>query len=126
MAGTPESKVKAALDRALYAAFPRIAKVNPIGGPFSEGGVSDKLYCVDGVFVAIEVKAEAPKPSALQLEFLFGVAQAGGIAICYGSQKFRVYYAGRLETGPHHNVELVGKLCELAEAIKARGFHGAL
>ena len=43
-------------------------------------GISDFLLCVDGIYVAIELKAEDKKPSAQQLQFIKEVIASGGIA----------------------------------------------
>lgn len=44
-------------------------------------GVPDILACVNGLFVAIEVKASNGKPSELQLWNIEKIRQSGGIAI---------------------------------------------
>ena len=44
-------------------------------------GVPDLLCCVNGYFVAIEVKSEKGKPSALQIWNIEKIREAGGIAI---------------------------------------------
>lgn len=50
----------------------------------TDSGVSDILCCVNGRFVAIELKADKGKPTPLQLLFLSKVTKAGGIArVCY-------------------------------------------
>lgn len=43
-------------------------------------GISDILLCVEGRFVAIELKIEGNKPSRLQLEFLKNIKDAGGVS----------------------------------------------
>lgn len=68
------------------------------GGPYSQGGVSDLLCVLNGVFIACEVKSpEAPThkratveasilhaltngPTKLQREFVADVLRAGGVA----------------------------------------------
>lgn len=44
-------------------------------------GIPDLLICVNGHFVAVEVKAENGKPSALQIWNIDKIREAGGIAI---------------------------------------------
>lgn len=48
------------------------------GDRFSRVGVPDILACVNGHFVAIEVKSTTGKPSELQLYHLDEIQKAGG------------------------------------------------
>ena len=48
------------------------------GDRFSRIGVPDIIACVNGHFVAVEVKAENAKPSELQLYHLDEIRTAGG------------------------------------------------
>jgi hypothetical protein len=61
------------------------------GSAYSQSGVSDLLTCLDGVFVAAEVKAPesyggsvgralAEGPTRLQQDFMRKVREAGGVA----------------------------------------------
>ena len=50
------------------------------GDRFSKVGTPDIIACVNGRFVAIEVKAENGKPSELQLYHLEQIRNAGGIS----------------------------------------------
>lgn len=74
----------------------RFVSIKYHGSQFSEAGVSDLLCCLDGVFVACEVKApenygnsveraEEKGPTLKQTEFLYKIADAGGIAACVAS-----------------------------------------
>ena len=47
---------------------------------FTQSGIPDILACVNGRFVAIEVKAEKGKPSELQLYHQQKIKDSGGIA----------------------------------------------
>lgn len=47
----------------------------------TKSGIPDILACVNGYFVAIEVKAQNGKPSDLQLYNVEKIREAGGIAI---------------------------------------------
>ena len=47
-------------------------------GPYSKSGIPDIIACVNGHFVAVEVKAENGKPSELQLYHLEQIRKAGG------------------------------------------------
>ena len=48
------------------------------GDRFSRVGTPDIIACVNGYFVAVEVKAENGKPSELQLYHLEQIRKAGG------------------------------------------------
>lgn len=50
------------------------------GNYFSENGTPDILACVNGYFLAIEVKAQDGKPSELQLVKINDIRKAGGFA----------------------------------------------
>ena len=69
-----ENKVKAFLNSigAYY--------IKTHGDRFSKVGTPDILACVNGHFVAVEVKAENGKPSELQLYHLEQIENAGGLA----------------------------------------------
>lgn len=49
------------------------------GGPYQRPGISDLLVCLDGRFIAIEVKRPGHHPTPLQLDFIKQVQAAGGI-----------------------------------------------
>ncbi len=48
----------------------------------SIGGTPDKLLCVNGHFVALELKDRGKQPTALQRRFLDRTERAGGFAFC--------------------------------------------
>lgn len=87
----PEAKlVKAMRDEGHRIYGDRLVVIKYHGSAYSEAGVSDLLLCLDGVFVAVEVKApdnygsvEAAcrrGPTAKQRVFLDRVLTAGGCA----------------------------------------------
>lgn len=96
MASGPETKlVKKMRDagRAKYGR--RLVSVKYHGSQYAQGGVSDLLQCLDGVFVAVEVKAPesypvkgvpsvekalAQGPTPNQRTFVQSVIDAGGVA----------------------------------------------
>lgn len=51
------------------------------GGGMQRSGIPDLLCCVNGYFVAIEVKASKGKASELQLWNIEQIKKAGGIAL---------------------------------------------
>lgn len=55
-------------------------RVKYFGCSYSEAGTPDILACVNGYFIAIEVKGEGGKPSELQLEKIKQIRKAGGFA----------------------------------------------
>lgn len=48
---------------------------------FTKDGIPDLLCCVNGYFVAIEVKAQNGKPSELQLHAIDEIRKAQGFAV---------------------------------------------
>lgn len=50
------------------------------GNYYSENGTPDILACVNGYFLAIEVKAQDGKPTELQLAKIDAIRKAGGFA----------------------------------------------
>lgn len=91
----PETRLATKMDKAAAEKYgPRLKSVNQHGGRFSATGVSDRLLCLDGVFVAIEIKAPesypvkgqpnvekalAKGPTVKQREFIRKVNEAGGV-----------------------------------------------
>ena len=67
-----ENKIKAYL-KSIGAYF-----IKTHGDRFSKVGTPDIIACVNGHFVAVEVKAENGKPSELQLYHLEQIRKAGG------------------------------------------------
>ena len=51
------------------------------GDRFSRVGTPDIIACVNGHFVAVEVKADKGKPSDLQLHHIQQINNAGGYAV---------------------------------------------
>lgn len=69
-----ENKIKRYLkERGCY-------RVKYFGTMYSEAGTPDILACVNGYFLAIEVKADDGKPSELQLVKIDAIRKAGGFA----------------------------------------------
>lgn len=60
-------------------------------GQYATRGVSDLIFCVHGLYVAIEVKTDTGKPTKLQEIFLEKIRDAGGIAhIIYGKDAMKM------------------------------------
>lgn len=69
-----ENKIKAYL-KSIGAYF-----IKTHGDRFSRVGTPDIIACVNGQFVAVEVKAEKGKPSELQLHHIEEIKKSGGYA----------------------------------------------
>ena len=76
---TPEGKVKKRI-RELLKKYP-VYVVTPATGGFGMSGVPDLLICHRGRFIGVEVKAGSNKPTALQLDNLKKIIDAGGEAL---------------------------------------------
>lgn len=75
---TPENKVKKKIKD--WMKKKGIFNVSIAAGRYSTVGISDRLACVDGRFVAIEIKAsDNSKPTPLQQIFIDNVIEAGGV-----------------------------------------------
>lgn len=51
------------------------------GGGFQRSGIPDLICCINGVFVAIELKGDNGKPTELQKMNIKKINEAGGIGI---------------------------------------------
>lgn len=88
----PETRLVAKMRAAGKAAYgSRLVQIKYHGSEFGEAGVSDLLDCIDGVFVACEVKAPesyggsveralAEGPTPKQRAFIARIRKAGGVA----------------------------------------------
>lgn len=78
MAGTPESKVKAAVVKLLkqYGVY----YFFPATHGYGRSGVPDIICCVNGKFLAIECKAGDGKTTALQDKEINAIRTAKGVA----------------------------------------------
>lgn len=88
----PETRLVAKMRAAGKAAYgSRLVQIKYHGNEFGEAGVSDLLDCLDGVFVAAEVKAPesyggsveralAEGPTRKQRAFIARIRKSGGVA----------------------------------------------
>jgi hypothetical protein len=82
MAAGPEAKVKNKLRKWIEKEFPGSWVYMAPGGRFGRKGVPDLLCCIEGAFVAIEVKATTGmKATPFQQEELRLIVEANGISI---------------------------------------------
>lgn len=66
-------------------------------------GIPDLLTCIDGYFVAIEVKAQKGKPSKLQIHTCKEIRKANGFAFILYPSGFNYFkmFIKALKTGVH-------------------------
>ena len=80
MADTPEAKMKKKVDKVLKEAG--VWYFAPQSGIYGKSGIPDRIACVNGRMVGIEVKADpSKKPTALQQKTMRDMMNAG--AFCY-------------------------------------------
>lgn len=97
---TPEAKVKASVvkilkDYGVYYFFPATHG-------FGRSGVPDIICCFMGEFIAIECKAGAGKPTALQEREICRIRRAGGVAFVINELNFddlKLFFASFDEDG---------------------------
>ena len=77
-----ENKVKKYLDSigAVYVKY--------FANSFTKSGVPDLLACINGYFVAVEIKAENGKPSKLQYFYRDKIRKSYGVAIILYPENF--------------------------------------
>lgn len=61
------------------------------GSKFTKDGIPDILACINGYFVAIEVKASNGKPSELQKYHVKEINEAGGFAVILYPQDWELF-----------------------------------
>lgn len=82
------------------------------GSKFTKEGIPDILCCVNGYFVAIEVKAQNGKPSPLQLYNVREIRKAGGFAfVLYpsGYEQFKKFIFNLKEDNFNREMEVILK-----------------
>lgn len=74
------------------------------GGGFQKSGIPDILSCVNGILVAVEVKASGGRPSELQKLNISRINQSGGIGVFLypeGFSEFKELMEGVIHCGIH-------------------------
>ena len=82
------------------------------GAAYTKSGVPDIICCLDGHFVAIEVKAANGRPSELQLHTINEIRKAGGFAfVLYpsGWDKFKQFVKDLKEEKFNREMEVILK-----------------
>lgn len=106
---TNETGVVREIVQAINLAYPNSWGFKVHGSPYQPVGIPDLLFCVDGRFVALEVKHQKPgesrehaasRATAAQLAQIRGIRRAGGGAhvVCSAAEALRVIEA-TLERG---------------------------
>lgn len=75
---TPEGYEKDEIDKYLKSIGAYVVK--PTTGGFGASGTSDRVCCIEGWFVVIEVKREGKEPTAIQWKRMQEAEAAGGKA----------------------------------------------
>ena len=86
MADTPEAKMKKKVDKVLKEAG--VWFFAPQSGIYGRSGIPDRIACVNGRMVGIEVKASPKhKPTALQVKTMADMTKAGAHCILVDSDE---------------------------------------
>ena len=74
------------------------------GGGFQKSGIPDLLMCVNGIFIAAELKASVGKPTELQVKNIQMVNSGGGIGLVVypeGFEQFKEIIKGVIQCNFH-------------------------
>ena len=119
-----ESEITATIREMLERLNARTIKI--CGGPYQENGIADLLVCLDGKFIAIEVKRPGCKPTPLQIKFLDEIRRAGGIAFIASSLEDVVRELGSKQNFIRYSSEAdlmkIERIAERRTGIERRRF----
>lgn len=96
MATTPESKVKADVDK-VGKQIPNLYAITPTTGGYGKSGHADRVWCVPdkqggmGYMVVIETKAGRKQPTVLQKQRLRQALAAGAFAAVVNEQNIKQF-----------------------------------
>nr|DAY93562.1 MAG TPA: Nuclease [Caudoviricetes sp.] len=74
------------------------------GGGFQKSGIPDLICCVNGVTVAVEIKASNGRPSELQKLNVSRINHSGGVGVFLypeGFEQFKELLKGVINCGTH-------------------------
>lgn len=74
------------------------------GGGYQKAGIPDLIICLNGLFIAVELKKEDGRPSALQLYNIEQIKKSKGQAIILKPSQFQEFKKNILEV--KDNVQL--------------------
>ncbi|HQT82054.1 MAG TPA: hypothetical protein PLQ34_07740 [Ferrovaceae bacterium] len=105
MAETPEGKIKRKIKDMLHEHGADVYYFMPAMGQFGKMGVPDIIACVNGFFLAIEVKADMHKnkPTMLQRRNMMDILTANGTALVIDEKRLPFFkdYLNMLMGGKH-------------------------
>lgn len=76
----PETRLQVKIRKALEKKYPGSFWFKVHGGPYQRMGIPDLLGCIDGYYIALEVKTKKGKPSDIQIETIKLIITAGGFS----------------------------------------------
>lgn len=77
----PEARLQRQIQAAIKKAYPDCYLEKIHGGPYQSAGIPDLIMCIDGWFIALEVKRpKGPGATPIQLAKIEQINRAGGIA----------------------------------------------
>ena len=82
---TPEGREKKAIDKYLKSINAWYCCPTTFG--FGPSGVPDRIVCLNGRLIGIEVKREGKKPTPIQERRMKAIREAGGIAVWGTAEK---------------------------------------
>ncbi len=80
MAQQAESRLQRKIRKALESVYPGSFWFKVHGGPFQKAGLPDLIGCVQGQFVALEIKQPGKHPTVLQQRIILRILAADGAA----------------------------------------------
>ncbi|MDR1871988.1 MAG: hypothetical protein LBS60_08775 [Deltaproteobacteria bacterium] len=120
---TPEAKVKKMIRDLAKSFRPYIFDTPQVMSAITRRGTPDILWCLGGLFIGIEVKADAKSRfSKLQVEKLQAIHDAGGVAVGVHAGNFEDFercvseFVNHIRTsmailGVHEDVPIRNKYC---------------
>lgn len=89
---TPEGKVKDWFAKQIKKRYPKAKKLRWPAGQYGTMGISDDILCINGLFIAVEAKADKTKhPTKIQAKFLKDVVDAGGLGLCLRGKDEQIF-----------------------------------
>lgn len=84
----PEAKIHKWLKEKIKEKYPKASIYKPRGGTYGKKGVSDFICCINGMFIAIEVKTIENELTEMQQIYLDEINSAEGIGLpLYGKDE---------------------------------------
>lgn len=90
MGKTPEGKFQEEVIKYLKS-LPNCWYCKVWGGGYQRSGIPDILACINGLFIALELKREGGKPTPLQVYNIDKIKQSGGIGYILQPSQFEEF-----------------------------------